>query len=114
MPKKTKKPRPKKEEGAPWYIWALLGLLAILLLKTFRVLPDPPEYLEILAGIGATVGVVGSFGILFNKMFGFENRLSTAETKLETISKDITEVKNDFKEIRDTMNQIKGKLGLKP
>jgi hypothetical protein len=38
MSKKTKKPRPKKEEGIDWGLWIILGLIAILILKGFGVL----------------------------------------------------------------------------
>jgi hypothetical protein len=104
MPKKK-----KEEEATPWYIWLLLFVLFILLLKVFRVLPDPIE-IELIAGIGASLTVVGCFAFLFSKMFSFENRLSKTETKIETIVKDVTELKVDSKQIRDTLNQIKGKL----
>ncbi len=96
----------------PWYIWVLLVILFLLLLKVFRVLPDPPEYLEIIAGIGASVGVVGSFATLFTKMFSFEKRLSTVEAKIEIIMKDIAEIKTDFKEMRSIIDRIKGKRGI--
>jgi len=63
------------------------------LLKAFRVLPDTPEYLEIVAGIGASIGVVGSLAFLFNTMFGFQKRLSIVETEIKTIKEDIAELK---------------------
>jgi hypothetical protein len=95
--------RKKEEEGTPWYVWVLLGLLFLVLLKVFRVLPDPPEYLEILAGIGAAVGVVGSFGTLFNAMFGFQKRLSVVETETKTIKEDVAEIRNDVKKIKEKL-----------
>jgi len=99
----------RKEEGTPWYTWLLLLIMFILLLKVFRVLPDPVE-IEVIAGVGASLTVVGSFAFLFNKMFGFEKRLSAVETRIETIMADVAELKTDFKQMRDSINQIKGKL----
>jgi hypothetical protein len=99
----------RKEEGKPWGTYILLLIMFVLLLKVFKVLPDPVE-IELIAGIGASLTVTGSFAFLFSKMFSFEKRISVVETKTETIQKDITELKNDFKQIRDSLNQIKGKL----
>jgi len=101
----------KKEGGMPWYVWLLLFILFLLLLKVFKVLPDPIE-IETLASIGAAISVVGCFAWLFNKMFGFERRISTVETKLDGMRKDIDELKKDTREIRDSINKIKGKFNI--
>ena len=104
-------PKKKKEEGTPWYVWLFLFVLFLLLLKVFKVLPDPIE-IETLASIGAAISVVGCFAWLFNKMFGFERRLSKVETKLDGIQKDVDELKRDTREVRDSINQIKGKFNI--
>lgn len=74
---------PKKEGGWGYYI--ILVILFILLLKAFKVLPDPPDYIEIFASIGASVGIVASFGLLFNHIIKFEHRLTSVENDLKTI-----------------------------
>jgi hypothetical protein len=78
---------PKKaEKGESVFLYIFLVLLFLLLLKAFKVIPDPPEYpTEILASIGAACGIVVSFGFLFNHMLSFEHRLTTVETDLNAI-----------------------------
>ena len=85
---------PKKREGASvwWYIFLIV--LFLLLLKTFKVLPDPPEYFEIAASIGAAVGVTAGIGSLHNHMFKFEHRLTAVETRLDTMQDDMKAIKN--------------------
>jgi len=85
MPKKGKK------EGRWFYIW--LGILFLLMLKAFKVLPDPPQYAEMAASIGAAIGIISSLAFFFNHMLKFEHRLTKLEDKFTTVEVDLKAIK---------------------
>jgi len=89
---------PKKREGASvwWYIFLIV--LFLLLLKTFKVLPDPPEYMELAVATATAVAVTGTFGWVTGHIIKIEHRLTTVE--------------NDIKTILQRLGKIETKLGI--
>ena len=81
-------------------------MLFILLLKAFRILPDPPEYLEVVAGVGATIGVLGGQAWIFNKIFTLDGRLSALESKSEALEERLDEALNRLGKIEDRVSRL--------
>lgn len=81
-----------RSRSRPFWYYVLLIILFLLLLKSFRVLPDPPTS-EIAASIGSAVGIVGFLAWIFKKLFNFENRITILEERLKKIEADLAEIK---------------------
>jgi len=103
-------PGKRREEGTPWWVWVYIIILFLLLLKALRVLPDPPEYIEIIASIGTAAGVSFGFGWIFTLLYKIQGRLTTVEVKLGRIEKDLDDVKNELKIYEDDLVKLKTKL----
>jgi hypothetical protein len=101
----------KKVGGVPLQWWIVLIFLLILMLKTYKVLPDP-EYIDLIVPILTAVVTIGIMGYLLAQVHSFHGRISTIEAKLTTLENDTSEIKSSLQQVRDSVNQIKGKLSI--
>ena len=74
-----------------------LIILFLLLLKALRV---PPEYIEIIASIGAAAG----FGWIFTLLYKIQGRLAAVKVQVQNLIKDL----NDLKERVKSLEEVAG------
>ena len=79
-----------------------LIILFLLLLKALRVLPDP-EYIEIIASIGAAAG----FGWIFTLLYKIQGRLAAVEVQLQNLIEDLNDLKERVKSLEEDLEELR-------
>jgi hypothetical protein len=99
----------KKESGSNIVTFIIYALLAIILLKIFRIIPDPPEYdINVVIGLLTLVIAIST---------GFSNwlsrRFSSITDKLDSLDKNVQTISTNLKLIEQRVTSLECNIDIR-